>query len=385
MKMESLCSCSPFVRGFLPGILIGLFSSVLLFNTIWKEPILTTERQITWFSSSRLSLHYNPPMQLSDHRVREAELLPIARKLRASDNDDDCNPSVYLRTQYLDQSSYLLVVLVHSTPSASNMRGSIRASWLTNRKSQTRYLARFVIGTKNLTPKDALALACENKQYGDVIMMPDDADSVSTQEWSSSSKLLGSFRWAMDNVEFSYILKCTDSTFAVIDTIVKELEVREQKKNRTTDFLWGFFAGGVQAVKEGRLSEKNWFLCSHFLPFPQGGGYVISHSLVELLLSLAGELQHYEHDDIGLGVWISPFNNIEKHHDVRFNTGYYSRGCQNVYIVSHKETASSMRHKYLSLVQTGQICQKEFVSRLSYVYNWTAPANRCCVRTPNIP
>ena len=381
--MESLCSCSPFVRGFLPGILIGLFSSVLLFNTIWKEPPLTTERQISWWSSSRLPLHHNPSMQLSDHR--EAELIPIARKLRASDNEDDCNPSVYLRTQYLDQSSYLLVVLVHSTPRASGTRGAIRASWLTNRRSQTRYLARFVIGTKNLTPKDAQALACENKQYGDLVMLPDDADTVNPQEWSSTSKLLGSFRWAMDNVKFSYILKCTDSTFAVIDTIVKELEFREQKNNKTTDFLWGFFAGGVQAGKEGRLNEKNWFLCSHFLPFPQGGGYVISHSLVELLLSLAEEVQHYEHDDIGLGAWISPFNNIEKYHDVRFNTGYYSRGCQNVYIVSHMETGSSMQRKYSSLVQTGQVCQQEFMSRLSYVYNWTAPANRCCVRTPNIP
>lgn len=379
--MESLCCrCSPFVRGFLPGILIGLLSSVLLFNTLWKEPMTIIEKHISLFSMPKLTLD---PVQLSDH---QREFAPLARKLRASKDEDDCNPSIYLRSQYLEQSSYLLVVHVHSTPKASEMRNAIRSSWLSKEKMQQKYLGRFVIGIKEISAKDANALACENKQYGDLLLLQDVLESASvSQEWSSSSKLLESFRWTMDNVKFSYILKCTDSTFAVIDTIVKELEVREEKNNETGDFLWGFFEGGLQATKGGRLIEKNWFLCSHFLPFPQGGGYVISNSLVSLLLSLEGTLQHFEHDDIGLGVWISPFNKIEKRHDVRFNSGCYSRGCQNVYIITHMETVSSMVQKFTLFEETGYLCEKEFVSRLSYVYNWTAPANRCCVRTPNIP
>ncbi len=381
--MESLCSCSPFVRGFLPGILIGLLSSVLLFNTLWKEPIIVAEKHISQsllFSSSELISEHKDSLHLS-----QRELAPLARKLRASKEEDECSPSMYLRTQYLEQSNYLLVVHVHSTPKALDMRNAIRSSWLSKEKMQQKYVARFVIGTKDLSSKDAHRLACENKEHKDLLLLPDVLDTLSiSQDWSNSDKLLESFRWTVDNIKFSYIFKCTDSTFAVIDTIVKELEFREEK-NEMGDFLWGFFEGGLQAMKGGRLTEKNWFLCSHFLPFPEGGGYIISNSLVTLLLSLEGALQHFEHDDVGLGVWISPFNKIEKHHDVRFNSGCYSRGCQNVYIVTHMETVSSMIKKFTLFEDTGHLCEKEFMSRLSYVYNWTAPANRCCVRTPNIP
>ena len=390
MTME--CSCTPFVRGFVPGILIGLFSTVLFFNTLWREPNLRTQRQISdWFTTPRLSLVQAQLSDLDylgagdDSTVQRPGILSHQAVRRESEGDThQCDPSTYLKPQSVGSTRYLLVVLIHSTPRAAELRDAIRASWLSKQRTQQRYLARFVIGGKGLRPKDSHELACENKQYGDLVLLPEVTDTLKTLEWSSSSKLLSSFRWTMDNVKFSYILKCTDSTFAVMDTIVKELEVREHK-NETGDYLWGFFAGGMQAVKEGRLSERYWFLCSHYLPFPQGGGYVISHSLVTLLLSLEKDLQHYTHDDIALGVWISPFSGIDKRHDVRFNSGYYSRGCKNVYIVTHKETASTMMQKFMTMMQSGNICKQEVTSRLSYVYNWTAPANRCCVRTPNIP
>ena len=290
---------------------------------------------------------------------------------------------MYLKTQAVSNSSYLLLVLIYSSPRATELRNSIRETWLSRHRQQDRYAAKFVIGARDLKPRDVRQLACENKQFGDLLLLPDVYGPIKAQEWSSSDKLLQSFRWAMNEVNFSYILKCTDSTFAILETILDELE--QVERNDKSDLLWAFFAGGVQAVKEGRLSENNWFLCSHYLPFPQGGGYIISWGLVSLIQTLDNDLQHYTHDDIALGVWLSPFKGINKRHDVRFDTGYYSRGCNNAYIITHRETPTSMMLKYSTLKETGSICKEEFLSRLSYMYNWTVPANRCCVRKTGIP
>lgn len=382
---------SPFLRGFVPGIVIGIFSSILFLNTLWRSPAVLT-RELADGSVSgnqRMTLSRllaGSDKHLDSENVPESfypqKLLRGARKERQVGEDQDCSLSMQIEAQQLvSNTTVLLLVLIQSSPRATELRNSIRATWLRNHTQQGRYAAKFVIGAKNLQPKDERQLACESEQYGDLLLLPDTYDPIKAQDWSSSTKVLQSFSWAVSHLKFSYLLKCTDSTFAVLDTILDELE----QSHREDYLLWGFFAGSIQAVKEGRLGEKNWFLCSHYLPFPQGGGYIISWNLVSLIQSLETDLQHYTHDDIALGVWLSPFSGIHKKHDVRFNTGYYSRGCRNVYIITHKETSSSMLLKYDTWKESGALCKEEFLSRLSYVYDWTAPANRCCIRKSGIP
>ena len=375
-------NCWPFLSGFLPGILIGIFSSFLLF-ALWRNPYLAhqEEREL-----QHVSIHLGmlPKFELPRALQRTRNIEQRRKERRAiykEHENESCNTSYWLNTQPVNQGPYLLLVLVHSTPRATDLRNTIRTTWVSDNNQQQQYLARFVIGTAGLKPKDVQLLACENKEHGDLILLPEITDPVKTIEWSSSEKLLESFLWAIDHVDFSYIFKCSDATFAILPTLTEELETRDP----ADDYLWGFFAGGVQATKDGRIGEKDWFLCSHYLPYPHGGGYVISHGLVSMLSVLSEDLQHYTHDDIALGVWLSPFENIEKKHDVRFNTGLYSRGCNNVYIVTHKETPQSMFKKFTVFKHNGFVCEKEFLSRLSYVYNWTSPANRCCVRKPGIP
>lgn len=375
--------CFAFVRGLLPGILIGLFSSVLIF-ALWRNSIVI-EQPIQLSAVDRANIkgvNVADRVGAGGHRRKERGSWAVDS---AGARRHPCNATHHLKTQpAVPKGRHLLLLMIFSSPPATEQRNAVRATWLRYYKSQDKYVFKFIVGTANLKSEDMQKLACENQQYGDLLLLSDVDDSVNSQIWSSSEKLLGAFLWALENVNFAYIFKTNDASFAVLDPIIMELEEREKSVPKM-DLLWGFFAGGVQATKEGRFAEKNWFLCTHYLPFPQGGGYVISHSLVSMLGALSGDLQHYSHDDIALGVWLSPFDGIDKKHDVRFNTGYASRGCNNAYLVTSRETSKSILQKYSHFKKTGLICEEEHSLRLSYVYNWTATPNRCCVRLSGIP
>lgn len=345
------CQRPDFLLGFLPGLLLGCCSALLLV-TVWNSPVV---------------VYY------TKERVVGGDGVNIIPGLNGQ-----CRQT-YLVSSPAQNVLYLLLVLVHSSPSSLQRRKAIRETWLNKNHLQRKCVARFVISTASLSPDGLELLACENKEHRDIVFLPSIDDNMT--EFSSSQKLLLSFMWAEENIAYEYLFKCTDSTFVILDVVLSELEAR----TRTTDLLWGFFAGGIRATREGHLKESKWFLCTHYLPYPQGGGYVISRGLVSMIHVLGPDLDHYLHDDIALGVWLSPFNGIQYIHDVRFNTGHYSRGCNNVYVVTHRETVQSMRNKYASVKKKAPLCAVEMVSNPSYIYDWTVPADRCCVRKIGIP
>lgn len=277
--------------------------------------------------------------------------------------------------------AYDLLVLIHSSAGQRSLRDALRETWLRQRSSRRNsYVARFVVGTQGLAVEYLARLVAENEEHRDLVVLPEVEEEV-TAEWPSSRKLLQSFSWAVTYVNFTSIFKCNSATFALLDKILDSLE--QQKSH-----IWGYFAGGMKSVRQSEASilvEEEWTLCSHYLPFPQGGGYVISRDLVQLVVDMGPNLKHYRHDDIALGVWLSPFKGVVKQHNVWFNSGYYSRGCRNGYLVSHPETAESIRAKFARLQSRGVLCESEFQSRLSYRYNWTVPADQCCVRKAGIP
>jgi len=98
-----------------------------------------------------------------------------------------------------------------------------------------------------------------------------------------SHKLLKSFNSVRD-VNFEYLLKCDDDSFANIDRIVDELEHKPADR-----FYWGYFIGKANVHKEGKWKETNWIMCDFYLPYALGGGYVLSKDLVTFIVNN----QHY--------------------------------------------------------------------------------------------
>lgn len=357
--------CVPFLRGFLPGILVGAFTSLLLFS-LWRHP----------HSRSSGSEVVND--------VARLETIELATTAEKHFNDaDEARLGI---TGLLEDSekpipgNYKVLILIHSASGQRPLRDAVRRTWLPQRTQQPTYVARFVIGTRGLDESTLASLVAENAMFKDMIVLPAMEEEAGA-EWPSSRKLLKSFSWAVSHVNFTTLFKCNSATFAQLDELLVKMP-------RQYSYIWGYFAGDVKALHHSETAvmvESEWTLCSHYLPYPQGGGYFISRDLVELVVRMGPDLQHYRHDDIALGVWLSPFKGVTKQHSVCFNTGHYSRGCRNSYLVSHRETPESMRIKAATLQSKGVLCVSEQQSRLSYRYNWTVPANHCCIRKMGIP
>lgn len=82
-----------------------------------------------------------------------------------------------------------------------------------------------------------------------------------------------------------------------------------------------------------------------------------------------------------MGTWLTPFKNIHKRHDVRFDTGYVPRPCQPYHIVLHKKSADQMRQLYkgASSCQVADVNGVTTYRKLSeYYYDWQQAPNKCC-------
>ena len=370
MSKSSLQLCSPFLRGFLPGIMIGVFTSVLLFS-LWRYPLAEPS------NAARSTDRGSEEGKVESRELENVETKALTLPPKPSAGTRRANFNALASVSPRD---YLLLVLIHSSAGERARRDAVRATWLGDRGQQSKYVARFMVGVGGLGEQAVDQLIGESNEYGDMLLLPSVVEE-SSAEWASSRKLLQAFSWAVTHINFTFVFKCNDGTYAILSRILGEL-------HNQSSYLWGYFAGGVKAIRTAgtsKLVEEGWALCSHYLPFPEGGGYVISRDLVELVVELGPDLEHYHHDDIAMGVWLSPFKGIKKKHDVWFNSGYYSRGCRNDYIVMHRESAESMRARHRVLQTKGVMCESEYQTRLSYHYNWSALANRCCVRKVGIP
>lgn len=363
--------CNPFLRGFLPGIVIGLFTSLLLIS-LWRHPPVDVHVDVSTVSSVKRERSRPRPQESTEAEQHSPSPTEADMATRIKEMTDFSAAAI--------PGAYVVLVLVHSSVGQRPLRDAVRETWLRQRSQPNSYVARFVLGTHALSEDSLASLVAENEEHKDLLVLPE-IEEDNLAEWPSSHKLLASFSWAVSHVNFSSVFKCNSATFALLDKIVS---ITSQHNSH----VWGYFAGGVKAVRHSStsvLAEEDWILCSHYLPYPEGGGYVISRELVELIVDMGPHLKHYRHDDIALGAWISAFKGIKKQHSVGFNSGYYSRGCMNNYLVSHRETVQSMRDKYSNLQNKGVLCQHGHQSRLSYRYNWTSPASHCCIRKAGIP
>lgn len=141
------------------------------------------------------------------------------------------------------------------------------------------------------------------------------------------------------------------------------------------ELYWGFFNGRARIKTSGPWRESNFNLCDHYLPYALGGGYVISSNLVKFIAQYQNFLTLYKSEDVSMGAWLSPFKNIHRRHDTRFDTAYMPRKCRDYHIVMHKKTAMEMRE-----ISSGNYrCEDGNVKRpLEYFYDWTQPPSKCC-------
>lgn len=244
-----------------------------------------------------------------------------------------------------------LVILVMSYLKGKKRRDAIRETWMKRYRDNTaEVVVKFSIGIEGLSSNDVKKLTLENTAHGDLLLLPDLHDSYN----NLTRKLLQSFVSLYNHYKFSYLLKCDDDVFVVLDTVLRELKERTSNQS----YYWGYHYKRSPVLKEGKWEENKWFLCDTYLPYAAGGGYLLSKDLVRRLVLNSDGLVLYNNEDVSIGTWLSPYN-VYRHHDVRFNTHPVSSKCSDSQIVIAEKSTEAMFAMQRSLDEGKGLCSSE--------------------------
>eukprot|EP00128_Syssomonas_multiformis_P015580 Colp12_sorted_trinity150504_noHs@3799 len=265
-----------------------------------------------------------------------------------------------------------LVVLVLSGHNSVASRDAIRATWKTwSNNEYGSVLVRFMLGAKDMPEKVQDTLIAENMQYEDMLFL----DVVDAYD-NLARRVHAGFCWAVRNTRKAHVLKVDDDSFINIPALLKELQGLPQEK-----LYWGYFDGRAPVFKEGKWGEQEYIFGDRYLPYALGGGYLLSRDIVETLCVMGPLLKFYKSEDVSVGTWTAGLD-LNRVHDTRFDTEFKSRGCQNTWLVTHKQSPADTQEKFDTIESTGSMCKVEMIKRGWYEYNWHVPPAECCVKKP---
>ena len=228
-------------------------------------------------------------------------------------------------------------------------RDAIRDTWMKKYRenASSEVVVKFSIGTEGLSSQEVKTLTLEGSTYGDLLLLPHLHDSYN----NITRKVLESFVELDKRYNFTYLLKCDDDTFIVLDTILSELQQRKSNRN----YYWGYHYKKAVVQSVGKWAEKKWFLCSTYLPYAAGGGYILSHDLVSRIVSSSNDLFLYHNEDVSIGTWLSPYD-IDRQHDERFKTHPFFSDCYDDQIVIAEKSVEEMFAMQSSLNDGQGLC-----------------------------
>lgn len=270
-----------------------------------------------------------------------------------------------------------LVVLILSAPGASRRRAAIRGTWVHDYRSRVvTATAKFLVGTLNLELEKAVAIEKEQEMFGDLLILRDLQDSYA----NLSTKVHLGLKWATQNMKYDYLVKVDDDSYVRIEGISNAL----RKLDCDDHLYWGYFMGHAYPETSGKWAEHKWFQCPHYFPYAMGGGYVLAQRAVELLMKFSHRLILYNNEDVTVASWLVPYR-LNRKHDIRFDVESLSHGCNNGYLITHKERVKSFYTKFTSLIKNNTLCMEEKEIRPAYIYNWTGSPLDCCTRIKGLP
>ena len=241
---------------------------------------------------------------------------------------------------------YLLVVVILSTPYATERRNALRKTWIKGYQERPQgVLVKFSIGISGLSKQVLRNLTNEQENFNDILLLHNMYDSYS----NLTKKVLNSFVYVNNNYNFSYILKTDDDTFIALDTIVGELEKRKSNES----YYWGFISSRGKVQTHGKYAEHKWFLSNNYLPYALGLGYILSSDLIRYITVTRDRLMLYNNEDVSVGTWISPYK-VVRRHDRRFIFNNYP--CDRRGIVVNPISTSKMYEIYRIYTSNGTVC-----------------------------
>lgn len=314
---------------------------------------------------------HNPVVALTSDR----DVKPVSGELMAAlENYDELVTISHIHSENVSRKLSLLVI-VSSLPKSVNLRMSIRDTWKPHGEAiNMEVVVIFSVAAKGILEKSRAALEEESRTNKDMVIFPE------CKNIPESEQLLSEWIWAVKEYNFEYILKVRDAMYVNLPLVMSE--VVESLRARNSNAYLGYFEGNKDPNDSGKLDEPGWFLCDRFIRYAHSGGYIISDVLVKRLLRQGKYLHPYNNEDVAIGTWLSPFNDIDWVHEVRFDTELrHPRGCKNTNLIFETENHADMvvlHHKYL---QHGRYCDFEFETIKTYRYDFNTLPSHCCGNT----
>lgn len=357
---HSLKKCSSGQRNYLSARLAAHedSNSAFLFVLILTSPQNLERRNVirqTWL-----------PLR---HQIDESALATLQERI----NIPTYNAEGFVVAQSTaDQQSLLQI----QTPSrkAQNRPGQ--------ESSSVKVIYKFVVGSQSSSRIQSNQLHFEQSEHDDLLILPHLQDSYG----NLTQKLLMAIESITAEYSFKYVLKCDDDTYVKLDRLVEELAAydaqlseRRFAPNPPPELYWGYFNGKAQIKVRGKWRESNFKSCDLYPPYALGGGYVISSGIAKYIAQNAAILSPLVSEDVSMGVWLGALRHVHRKHDVRFDSGYMPRKCQNYHLLVHKRSAAEMKR-----MRGGDLCNFEQNAEPNvkrpeeYLYDWSAPPSKCC-------
>lgn len=261
-----------------------------------------------------------------------------------------------------------LLLLVRSLPDHLSSRDMIRNTWMKDLPSKVEVL--FVIPAQGATPILLEAMNHESSTHSDMVIF------LSSPVTPESESLMLELLWSVRARKFAYLMKARDSMYVRLDILMRDV-VQPLKATNSNAYL-GYFQGKQNPadIKSTKLSEPDWYLCDYFIRFAHSGGYILSSKLVERLSTLVHVLYPYNNEDVALGTWLSPYDDVSWTHSIQFDTEVgRSRGCWDNLIVF---PSTDMTTQHTRLSNGEPVCKLEHEAIKTYQYNFNTAPSKCC-------
>ena len=248
-----------------------------------------------------------------------------------------------------------LLIMVPILPASIGSRDLIRGTWYKGFKDSENVMLRYMMGVKGLDQSQISQLHEENNTHGDLVFLDDFMEGVR----ALTNKTIALMKWASENVNFTYLMKCDDDSFVYVDNAINEL----RKRSTTTRLYYGVMAIDTKPILDpkDKWSDTTWDLSAVYLPYARGGCYIVSGDLIRLLAKQSEHLKWHLNEDVSVGSWLSAFE-YERRDDDLFCYVSYRKNfhpCRRDYRVAHlfhgqsKATLKRLFYK-LYLQQTEQ-------------------------------
>lgn len=299
--------------------------------------------------------------------------------LRPHHNNAD---SAHFYIPRYDDSGFLRQETIDDQKTSLQMhRNWLKTKQFTDQLSAVKIIHKFAIGVSGLTTTRHKELLKESKSYNDLLLLNGFQDSYK----NLSKKLVLSLKSISGSFSFNYLLKCDDDTYVKLDIMLTYLMEYHSKVNSidfspnpAPELYWGYFNGRANIKTQGQWKEANFNLCSKYLPYALGGGYIISERLVRYVDTNSDILNLYVSEDISAGIWFASLRNVFRKHDCRFDTAYMARTCKDYYFVLHKRSAEDMRLIFKGVDCDTSLRDNNVKRPLEYFYDWKTTSTQCC-------